>query len=154
MYARSFRDLVAYQKAKDVSRRIFRVSRDLPKEESYALTDQLLRCSRSIGAQIAEAWAKRRYEKHFISKLSDADGEQTEAQHWIDECVECGYLDPAMAGEMTQELESVGRMLNRMMLKAALFCQEDTRSVHETAPQYGSIEEFFLPDHRSPITDH
>lgn len=74
-HAESFRDLVVYQKAKKVARTIFEITKDFPKEETYSLTDQLRRASRSIGAQIAEAWAKRRYEKHFISKLTDADAE-------------------------------------------------------------------------------
>ena len=74
-YATSFRDLLVYQKAKELSRTIFKITKRFPKEEAYSLTDQIRRSSRSIGAQIAEAWAKRRYEKHFVSKLTDADGE-------------------------------------------------------------------------------
>ena len=77
-HARSFRDLAVYQKARTVSRSIFELSKDFPKEETYSLTDQIRRASRSIGAQIAEAWAKRRYERHFVSKLTDADAEQME----------------------------------------------------------------------------
>jgi len=154
MYAKSFRDLVAYQKARAVSQRIFLISRGFPKDERFALTDQILRSSRSVGAQLAEAWAMRRYEKHFISKLSDADGEQTETQHWIDECVACGHLDAEAASEMNHELESIGRMLNQMILKAPLFCQEDPRSVQESAPTFGSLDEFFITGHRSPVTNH
>ena len=71
----SFHDLVVYQKARTFSREIFLLTRSFPKEETYSLTDQIRRSSRSIGANIAEAWAKRRYEKHFVSKLTDADGE-------------------------------------------------------------------------------
>ena len=67
-HARSFRDLVVYRKAKEVSRTIFELSKTFPKEETYSLTDQIRRAVQSIGAQIAEAWAKRRYEKHFVSK--------------------------------------------------------------------------------------
>ena len=77
-YAESFRDLLAYQKARELAREVFEVSKRFPKEEMYALTDQIRRSSRSIGAQIAEAWAKRQYEKYFVSKLTDADGEQQE----------------------------------------------------------------------------
>ena len=83
-YAVSFRDLLVYQKAKALAKEIFQLSKKFPREEAYSLTDQIRRCSRSIGAQISEAWAKRLYEKHFISKLTDADGEQNETQHWID----------------------------------------------------------------------
>ncbi len=77
-YAKSFRDLVVYQKARSVAKAIFEITKAFPREEMYSLTDQMRRSSRSIGAQIAESWAKRRYEKHFVSKLTDADGEQQE----------------------------------------------------------------------------
>ena len=82
-HAESFRDLLVYEKARQVSLRVFQLTRRFPKEEMYSLTDQMRRSSRSIGAQIAEAWAKRRYERHFISKLTDADGEQYEIQHFF-----------------------------------------------------------------------
>jgi four helix bundle protein len=78
VYARSFRDLPAYKKAFVVSKKIFEASKSFPEEERYSLTDQIRRASRSIGAQITEAWAKRKYERSFISKLTDADGEQLE----------------------------------------------------------------------------
>jgi four helix bundle protein len=84
-HARSFRDLVVYQKARAVAKRVFVITKKLPREEMYSLTDQVRRSSRSVGARIAEAWAKRRYEKHFVSKLTDADGEQQETQHWIED---------------------------------------------------------------------
>src|SRR3972149_6469376 len=77
-YASSFRDLIVYRKARELSLAIFRLTKRFPTEENYSLTDQIRRSSRSIGAQIAESWAKRRYEKHFVSKLTDSDGEQQE----------------------------------------------------------------------------
>lgn len=89
-YARSYWDLIVYQKSKQLSLRIFEVSKRFPGEERYSLTDQIRRSSRSIGAQIAEARAKRRYERHDINKLTDADGEQLETQHWLD--TSCGLL--------------------------------------------------------------
>jgi four helix bundle protein len=73
--------LRVYLKAKEVSKTVFEVTKRFPKEEMYSLTDQFRRAARSIGAQVAEAWAKRRYEKHFISKLTDADAEQMETEH-------------------------------------------------------------------------
>jgi four helix bundle protein len=82
-YVKSFRELEVYKLARQLSKEIFEVSKIFPKEEMYSLTDQVRRSSRSIGGQIAEAWGKRRYEKHFVSKLTDADGEQLETQHWI-----------------------------------------------------------------------
>lgn len=74
-HAKSFRDLIVYQKSRQLSQDILRLTKSFPKEEMFSLTDQMRRSSRSIGANIAEAWAKRRYEKHFISKLTDSDGE-------------------------------------------------------------------------------
>ena len=80
-YVKSFRDLEVYKLARQLAKEIFEVSKSFPKEEMYSLTDQIRRASRPIGGQIAEAWGKRRYQRHFISKLTDADGEQLEAQH-------------------------------------------------------------------------
>ena len=82
-HAHCFKDLLVYQKAREVAKSIFEISKNFPREELFALTDQIRRSSRAIGAQLAEAWGKRRYEKHFISKLTDADAEQMETQHWI-----------------------------------------------------------------------
>ncbi|OGP68485.1 MAG: four helix bundle protein [Deltaproteobacteria bacterium RBG_13_53_10] len=121
-HAKSFRDLMVYKKARAVAKKIFKLSKTFPKEELYSLTDQVRRSSRSIGAQIAEAWAKRRYEKHFVSKLSDADGEQLETQHWIETAEDCGYLTSSQAIEINEELSEIGRMLNSMMSKADQFC--------------------------------
>jgi four helix bundle protein len=119
-----------------VSRAIFEISRDLPKEETYSLTDQIRRASRSIGAQIAEAWAKRRYERHFVAKLTDADAEQMETQHWIDEACDCQYLDPKQVGELTEELMEIGRMLNSMMDKAPSFCGQSNHLIPDETVEY------------------
>ena len=127
-HAASFRDLEVYKKAKNVSRAVFEVSKGFPKEETYSMTDQIRRASRSIGAQIAEAWAKRRYERHFVSKLSDADAEQMETQHWISEASDCCYLDSSSAEALLAELQQIGRMLNSMMDKSALFCRPNSNS--------------------------
>ena len=110
-FAKSFRDLIVYQKARNVAKRVFEVSKSFPKEETYSLTDQGRRSSRSVGAQIAEAWAKRRYPNHFASKLTDADGEQNETQHWIDTAVDCEYLSAEEADELNKELQEIGRIL-------------------------------------------
>src|SRR5512136_2267878 len=110
-YASSFKELRVYQKAREVSGMVFRLSKSFPKEEMYSLTDQIRRAVRSVGAQIAEAWGKRRYEKHFVSKLTDADAEQMETQHWVGEVLDCGYISPADAGQLNSSLEEIGRML-------------------------------------------
>jgi four helix bundle protein len=121
-HANSFRDLLVYQKACHVTKEIFESSKTFPKEETFSLTDQVRRSSRSIGAQIAEAWAKRRYKRHFISKLTDADGEQLETQHWIDTAKDCGYLTSTRAAQLNSELSEIGRMLGSMINKADQFC--------------------------------
>lgn len=135
-HARSFRDLVVYKKTRNVARSIFEISKAFPKEETYSLTDQVRRSSRSIGAQIAEAWAKRRYERHFVSKLTDADGEQQETQHWIDSAQDCAYIDSRQAQELIAALSEIGRMLNSMMAKSDQFCGQDSRLVRESTAEY------------------
>jgi four helix bundle protein len=135
-HARGFRDLAVYQKARKVSRAIFEISKGFPKEETYSLTDQIRRASRSIGAQIAEAWAKRRYERHFVSKLTDADAEQMETQHWIDEAYDCQYVNQKQKEELTAELMEVGRMLNSMIDKAHLFCGQSDLIIHDETVDY------------------
>ncbi|MCI0463895.1 MAG: four helix bundle protein [Gemmataceae bacterium] len=121
-HANSFRDLIVYQKARKVSQGIFRLSKSFPKEETYSLTDQVRRASRAIGAQISEAWGKRRYQKHFISKLTDADAEQLETQHWIDTAFDCGYLTEEQNKLLLDQLSEIGRMLHSMITKADQFC--------------------------------
>ena len=121
-HARSFRDLHVYQKARCVAKHVFELTRGFPQEERYSLTDQLRRSARSVGAQIAEAWAKRRYEKHFVSKLTDADGEQQETQHWIDSAHDCEYITDQQRNALISDLAEIGRMLGGMMQKADSFC--------------------------------
>ncbi|MEK7273629.1 MAG: four helix bundle protein [Candidatus Desantisbacteria bacterium] len=121
-HAKSFRELEVYKLARQLSREIYDFSKSFPKEEMYSLTDQIRRSSRSVGAQIAEAWAKRRYEKHFISKLTDADGEQQETQHWIETANDCNYLSTEQTKDWLNHYASVGRMLNSMINKATQFC--------------------------------
>lgn len=122
-YAGSFRDLEVYKLSRELSGQIFRITTTFPKEERYALTDQIRRFSRSIGAQIAEAWGKRRYENHFILKLTDCDSEQYETQHWIDESCECGYIDEPVKSDLVRKCEMIGKMLNSMIDKSSMFCQ-------------------------------
>jgi len=129
--ARCFRDLIVYRKAREVSRLIFETSKSFPKEETYSLIDQVRRSSRSIGAQIAEAWGKRRYERHFISKLTDADAEQLETQHWLETAVDSGYLEERQAEKMCDMLREIGKMLNSMIVKADSFCRSDAHPLRE-----------------------
>ncbi len=121
-HANSFRDLIVYQKARKAAQGVFGFSKSFPKEETYSLTDQVRRASRSVGAQIAEAWGKRQYQKHFISKLTDADAEQLETQHWIDVAFDCGYLTEEQSETLLDQLSEIGRMLHSMITKADQFC--------------------------------
>jgi len=121
-YVSSFRDLEVYKLAKELSMEIFSITKEFPREEVYSLTDQVRRSSRSIGAQIAEAWGKRRYEKHFISKLTDADGEQQETQHWIETALDCGYLSTSNAEALIRKYEQLGKMIGAMINKSSSFC--------------------------------
>ena len=121
-YVKSFRELEVYKLSRLLSKQIFDITKKFPKEEMYSLTDQVRRSSRSIGAQISEAWGKRRYEKHFVSKLTDADGEQLETQHWIETALDCSYITNETAGELLQQYASIGKMLNSMISKSSSFC--------------------------------
>jgi four helix bundle protein len=123
-HAESFRDLIVYKNARKVAKEIFELTKSFPKEEMYSLTDQVRRSSRSIGAQIAEAWAKRRYKRHFISKLTDADGEQQETQHWVETAEDCRYLSREQTKELYSALSEIGRMINSMINKADIFCDK------------------------------
>jgi four helix bundle protein len=126
-HADNFWELLAYQKAQQASRFVFELSKSFPKEEMYALTDQIRRSSRSVGAQIAEAWGKRRYERHFVSKLTDADAEQLETQHWITTAHDCGYIAAEQRDRVLGLLAEVGRMLNSMIAKAEQWCGQGKR---------------------------
>lgn len=124
-HASSFKELNTYKLAKEISFMIFTVTKTFPVEERYALTDQIRRSSRSVGAQIAESWGKRRYEKHFISKLTDADAENLETQHWIDISFECNYLDESQHKELINKCEIMGKMINNMIQKSNEFCKNN-----------------------------
>ena len=128
MHAKSYRDLEVYKLARQLSLEIFNTSKSFPKEEMYSLTDQIRRSSRSVGAQIAEAWAKRRYKKHFISKLTDSDGEQQETQHWIETALDCDYIAKKLSKDWLDRYASVGRMLNSMINKADSFCFKNSNN--------------------------
>jgi four helix bundle protein len=120
-HAKSFRDLIVHQKARQTAKAIFEQSKSFPREEAYSLTDQIRRAARSIGAQIAEAWGKRRYERHFVSKITDAVSEQLETEHWMEIALDCGYLTKEQSNVVLEQLSEIGRMLNSMINKADQF---------------------------------
>ena len=119
----SFRDLNVYQLAFQVQQEIFEISKSFPAEERYSLIDQIRRSSRSIGANIAEAWQKRRYQAHFVSKLSDADGEQAETQHWLQTAIVCRYIALHDHEKLIHNCHEIGAMLGKMMSAPEKFCQ-------------------------------
>ena len=121
-HVNSFRDLEVYKLSRKLQSEISNTTKSFPKEEIYSLTDQIRRASRSVGAQIAEAWAKRRYIRHFVSKLTDADGEQQETQHWTETAFDCGYISIELQNDWLQRYAQVGKMLNSMINKADKFC--------------------------------
>jgi len=123
-YVKSFRDLEVYKLAREVSREIYFLSKTFPAEEKYSLTDQIRRSSRSVGAQIAESWGKRRYENHFISKLTDSDSEQLETQHWLEVAEECNYINTETSNNLIQKCESIGKMIQSMIDKSSTFCHK------------------------------
>jgi four helix bundle protein len=135
-HAHSFRDLVVYQKSRMLAKEIKELTQTFPRDEKFSLVDQVRRSSRSIGANIAESWAKRRYEKHFISKLTDSDGEQMETQHWIGTALDCEYIDQNAHNQLIAKCLEIGRMLNGMMDKADMFCGEPPRTLREDSVVY------------------
>ena len=105
-----FKELMAYQKAFKLSMTIFQVSTQFPKEETYSLTDQIRRASRSVCANMAEAYRKRMYVKNFISKLTDSDAENSETAVWLDLALSCGYVSKEEYEKMYNETLEIGRL--------------------------------------------
>lgn len=118
---RSFRDLRVYQEMFALQQDIFILSKQWPKDEKYSLTDQVRRSSRAMGANVSESWAKRRYPAHFVSKLTDADGEVQETSHWLATAQACGCLSNTEQLTLQQRLDSIGAKLGKMMSKPESF---------------------------------
>lgn len=118
---RGYRDLKVYQMAYELALDIHEVTKTFPKEEKYSLTDQIRRSSRSVPANLAEAWKKRRYEKAFISKLIDCTGEAGETEVWLDFSKDFGYLDDDKYEEFINKYDEVNKMLYGMIDKADKF---------------------------------
>jgi len=126
------KDLEVYQSAFELSMEIFELTKTFPTEEKYALTSQIRRSSRSVCLNLREAWAKRRYEAHFVSKLSDCDGENSETESSLDFARACGYISSQQHQGLTTRCAEIGRMLGKMIQKSATFC------LHESSPEYDS----------------
>lgn len=125
--ARSFRELEVYRKTREEARAVFHVSRAFPKEERYALTDQVRRSSRAVKAMLAEAWARRRYEAAFVAKLTEAAGEAMETQSWLDDALDCEYIDAATHRRCDDAWQHIGAMIGRMIVESAKFCRKDDK---------------------------
>ena len=118
----SVRELDVYQSAFSLQQEIFAVSKSFPREETYSLTDQIRRSSRSIGANLSEAWAKRRYPAHFLSKLTDSDGELQETLHWLASSEACGYINSDQLIHLQDQATRVGKQLGSMIIRHESFC--------------------------------
>ena len=121
MQIKSTKGLIVYQKAYALAMEIFEISRKFPVEEKYSLIDQIRRSSRSVCTNLREAWAKRKYEAHFVSKLTDADGENGETETWLDFAHECGYLSKGDHAAFTEKCHEVGAMLGSMINEPSSF---------------------------------
>jgi four helix bundle protein len=120
---RSFRDLLTYQRARAEAKRLFGLSQNWPREEKYSLTDQIRRSSRATANINPEAWAHRRYEASFISKLTDALGEAMETQGWLDSAKDCGYITKVQFSDLDAAYQEIGAMLNGMIQRSGDFCR-------------------------------
>jgi four helix bundle protein len=143
--AKSFRELRVYQAARDAALRVFIVTKTFPREERYALIDQVRRSSRAVKAMIAEAWARRRYKAAFVNKIDEALGEANETQSWLVDALDDEYLSKEDFQELDGRYQAIGGMLSRMIDRADDFCK------HTPATDYRAIAR---EDEESPFTDH
>jgi len=116
-----FQDLLAYKKGFDLAMKVFQISKSFPKEETYSLTDQIRRSSRSVTITIAEAYRKREYPKYFHSKLTDSDAENSETQGWLEYAQACDYISNEKFIELTNFSIEIGKLINYMILNPEKF---------------------------------
>src|SRR3954447_12011489 len=116
--AKSFRELKVYVAAREAAKLVFSASKTFPREERYALTDQIRRSSRAVKAMLAEAWARRRYKAAFINKIDDALGEAYETQSWLDDALDSEYISPTEHQDLDERCQEMGGMLSRMSDRA------------------------------------
>ncbi|MCD4691884.1 MAG: four helix bundle protein [Calditrichales bacterium] len=115
MMSNDFKDLLVYKKAFQLAMDIFYLTKNFPKEERYSLTSQIRRSSRSVCSNLAEGYRKRQYEKHFLSKTSDSDMENSETQVWLDFSLACKYIDKEIYDNYLNRSQEIGRLLNHMI---------------------------------------
>ena len=129
----SAKELDVYRLAHDLAMMIFEISKGFPPEERFALTTQIRRSSRSVCLNLREAWAKRRYEAHFISKLTDCDGENSETDSSVDFARDCQYISVDEHQLLTAKCADIGRMLGQMMKKSQSFLIVESTNRHPTS---------------------
>lgn len=115
-------DLKVFQKSVDVAMIIFELSKSFSKEELYSLTDQIRRSSRSVSANISEAWGKRKYEKSFVAKLTDSEGEARETQTWLLFALKCNYINEEQFNNLNNQYNQIIGMLVTMMSQSQSWC--------------------------------
>ena len=125
MRINSAKELAVYQKAYELAMKVFELSKKFPSEEKYAITSQIRRSSRSVCLNLREAWAKRRYEAHFVSKLTDCDGENSETNSSLDFAKDCGYITPEQHAELTTLGQEIGKMLGSVINNPGPFLISD-----------------------------
>jgi four helix bundle protein len=119
---RHFRDLEVYRRAFDAAMQIFEVTKKFPSEERFSMVDQIRRSSRSVCANLAEGWRKRRYLAVFKNKITDSMQEASETQCWLEFCLACRYIKQDVFDKLDNEYEQLIAMLNSMEMNAAKFC--------------------------------
>jgi four helix bundle protein len=125
MRINSAKDLDVYKRAYELAMRVFEVSKRFPSDERFALTSQIRRSSRSVCLNLREAWAKRRYEAHFVSKLTDCDGENSETDSSLDFAKDCVYITAEQHRELTELNQEIGRKLGSMIKDPSSFLISD-----------------------------
>lgn len=129
MGAKSFRDLTVYKKAFQLAMEIYAIRKSFPKEEKYALTHQIRRSSRAVSACIGEAYRKRQYKAHFVSKSSDADMENTETRVWLDFSLALKYISSECYSDLDDKASEVGKLLNHMIENPEKYARKEVNTL-------------------------
>src|SRR5437870_13747676 len=146
--AKSFRELKVYMAAREAARCVFAVTKSFPREERYALTNQIRRSSRAVKAMLAEAWARRRYKAAFINKIDEALGEANETQSWLDDAIDGEYVSKQDFQELDNRNQAISGMLARMIIAQTILVNAHRRRI------IGAYLAGLKKNHHSPITDH
>src|SRR5947208_15566526 len=142
--ARSFRELKAYQAARDAARLVFDFSKHFPREEQYSLTDQIRRSSRAVKALLAEAWARRRYKAAFVNKIDEALGEAYETQSWLNDALDGQYFSTQEFENLDRRYDAISGMLARMVDRANDFCKNIPATDYRSISRVQEDEPFFV----------